>query len=48
MVSLSGLNTIMNESTDAVMYTGMDYMTESAFDQMINGYNNEYTVIETH
>lgn len=36
MVSLSGLNTIMNESADAVMYTGMDYMTESAFDQMIN------------
>ena len=36
MVSLSGLNTIMNESTDSVMYTGMDYMTESAFDQMIN------------
>lgn len=36
MVSLSGLNTIMNESTDAVMYTGMDYMTESAFDQIIN------------
>ena len=36
MVSLSGLNTIMNESADAVMYTGMDYMTESAFDQIIN------------
>ena len=36
MVSLSGLNTIMNESADAVMYTGMDYMTESVFDQMIN------------
>lgn len=36
MISLSGLNTIINESADAVMYTGMDYMTESAFDQMIN------------
>lgn len=36
MISLSGLNTIMNESADAVMYTGMDYMTESAFDQIIN------------
>src|SRR5699024_10663279 len=36
MISLSGLNTIMNESADAVMYTGTDYMTESAFDQIIN------------